>query len=291
MADVSVYLDHQFFGDGRFGLAALILGEPPFTTEMRVIRCWRHCFNNLTPSLSKRDIRAQSQWPGDVELLLKAFVEAAIVDAKDDGTFEFHGAAARIEMIVKSVEDGRTGGLKSGIVRRARALERQLLLQGTPLEPPLNPPSRPVRGKRSLPEPRNETKRNETVTPFNPPAGGTKNRKRKIPLADEATQITDAVLSIVLDPPRAETRNEADLAICFRVPDVGRRVVERMVGADGWPMFVASSQLEIRNGFMPALHKRLTKAISAELRARAGPTAASEPPDPHDAGAPNPDET
>ncbi len=145
----AVYLDHEFFGDGRFGLAALKLSEHPFTTEMRVVRCWRHCYSNLTPRLPTRDIVVQAQWPGEPELLIGAFVDVGIMDPSDDGTFEFHGAADRIAIILKSVESGREGGLRSGRARRAKAHEAARKDRTTPagsLEGPFTPPQGTLKG-------------------------------------------------------------------------------------------------------------------------------------------------
>lgn len=117
----SVYLDYEFFGDKRFGLAAEMLGEHPSITKIRVIDCWAECYHNLTPSLSARQIRIAANWSGDFGTLIAAFIDVGITDDEDEGTYEFRGTAVRIEIMLAHIEKSRSGGLASGKARRANA--------------------------------------------------------------------------------------------------------------------------------------------------------------------------
>lgn len=201
------------------------------------------------------------EWPADLD----AFIAAGLAERRPEGV-HVRGAGKQFKWLMSRSEAGSSGGKSSGETRRAkqRSKPKQTAKQRS------KPKQNVKNGEATKPLPLTHSPTQEQNPLYPPQAGEQKKRKReprRRGLCDEAARITEAVISIVLNPPLGMPLDEALADIRRRVPEIGRRVVERRVGEGGWPMFVGDAQSANRNGFMPAFHKQLREAILAELRA------------------------
>ena len=126
---------------------------------------------------------------------------------------------------------------------------------------PYSPPP-PVDNSELAYEPTEDNSPPDSESPSRP----RRNRELERQLRDEAIRITQACLSIALNPPSRMNPAEARAEIVRRVPEVGRRVVERKVGPDGWPTFVSVITAASGRGTLGTQEAQLREAIAAELR-------------------------
>jgi hypothetical protein len=100
-------MDSSIATDPRFKLMALDLGISRNELAGALFYVWLACYERRSERLSKRLADASAE----IEGFANALVEAELADDDDDSIL-VHGAAVRIEFLLKQAEKGRKGGKK-----------------------------------------------------------------------------------------------------------------------------------------------------------------------------------
>lgn len=111
MARMSI--DDKFLRDPRVIRLAEALGWSRYEARGRLLDVFAVCYDLETDILTPEDVNASA----DEARLADVMLAVGLADP-DDGGIRVHGAASRIEYLVKKVEAGRKGGRNSGESRR-----------------------------------------------------------------------------------------------------------------------------------------------------------------------------